>query len=45
MRMLYGSASVEHAVVPLRIPMGLTNQGRGILVLESSPLRYVLSDS
>ena len=31
-------------MAPLPIPTGLANQERRILIVESSPLRYVLSD-
>ena len=36
---------LEYAQLSLPIPMGLTNQQHRILVLESSPVRYILSDS
>src|SRR6266702_3886203 len=44
MRMLVQCSLIRAMVPPSLVPAGLTSQERGILVTESSPSRYALSD-
>ncbi len=45
MQMLWYGDFLSTHTSPFYVPAGSTDQERGILVVESSPSRYVLSDS